>query len=636
MTADEGPDPDGSPEVSIVVLAYRQVERLDAVLGQLRDHESLTTREVVVVANDVPSAVAGVLDRHRWVRRVDARVNRGFGGGCNLGARHARGELLLFLNDDARIGPGWLDSLVAVVRRHPEVSAVASALVHEGVVLEAGGAANIVGDVWPPDRGRALRSLQGRGPCRVSYATGGSLLVRAEAFEAVGGFDLAYHPAYFEDADLSCRLWAAGHEVWSVTSSHAEHVESASTAGAAKRALQIRNGNIFRGRWVAEFHRGGAPVYSVGADLQRAGTDRVLFVDDRVPAPGVGSGAARARQNVLAIADAGYDVVLQPREPAGAVDPELALAGVELAHDLDAVPPGSVEAVVVSRPHNYELWDALRSRHPEARFVYDAEARFSARIEKQLELGVGGDVQALEEELRQMIELETAVVRAADAVVTISVDELPWFQRAGAAEVHWVDPMPDRLLIDPQVPRASERAVFVAGWEAGADSPNGDAVRWLASQVVPVLRDAGSSCVIEITGGNPPEALLSCESEHLRFVGRIDDLDEFHRGARIAIAPTRYGAGVKLKVLDALRCATPVVATTTGAEGIASEWRDTITVTDDAREFAMEMVRLLRDDEAWCSANMAMCSVARTHRADAAESWRTVLDDTRTRPRHGG
>jgi GT2 family glycosyltransferase len=636
MTDGDGQESDESPEVSIVVLAYRQVERLDTVLGQLRDHESLTTREVVVVANDVPGAVSGVLDRHGWVRRVDSRVNRGFGGGCNLGARHARGELLLFLNDDARIGPGWLDSLVAVARRHPEVSAVASALVHEGVVLEAGGAANLLGDVWPPDRGRTLRSLQGRGPCRVSYATGGSLLVRAAAFESVDGFDLAYHPAYFEDTDLSCRLWAAGHEVWSVTSSHAEHAESASTAGAAKRALQIRNGSIFRGRWVAEFHRSGAPVYSVGDDLQRAATDRVLFVDDRVPAPGVGSGAARARQNVLAIAEAGFDVVLHPREPADAVDPELALAGVELAHDLEAVPPGSVEAVVVSRPHNYELWDMLRSRHPDARFVYDAEARFSARLEKQLDLGLTDDATALEAELREMIELETTVVRAADAVVTISVDELPWFQRAGAAQVHWVDPMPDRLLIEPQQPRDSDRAVFVAGWEAGADSPNGDAVRWLATQIVPVLRDEGSSCVIEVTGGNPPEALLSLESDHLRFVGRIDDLDEFHRGARIAIAPTRYGAGVKLKVLDALRCATPVVATTTGAEGIAPAWRDTITVTDDSREFAMEMVRLLGDDDAWCAANTAMCSAAGTHRADAAGSWRLVLGDARTTSRHGG
>lgn len=632
MTAEDGvgsapPEDCSSVEVTVVVLAYRQVERLDVVLSQLRDHESVSTREVVVAANEVPLPVAAVLDRHDWCVRIDSRVNRGFGGGNNLAARAARGEFLVFLNDDARIGPGWLDGLVAIARRHPEVAAVASALVDaNGVVLEAGGAVNCLGDVWPPDRGRPLASIQGRGPRRVSYATGGSLLVRAEVFAELGGFDLDYHPAYFEDADLSARIWAAGHEVWSTTSSVVTHAESASSSAAAKRALQLRNGSIFKGRWMSTYGRSGAPVYSVGDELKPAAGRRVLFVDDRVPGPGVGSGAARARQNLLAIAGAGYDIAFHPREPAVSLDPELTMAGIELVPQLDGVPPRSVDVVVVSRPHNYELWDELRARHPDARFVYDAEARFSARLEKQIELAApNGATAELEVELAEMIELETAVVRAADAVVTISTEEHPWFSSVGAAEVHWIDPMPDRVLPLPVRDRSSERVVFVAGWEAGADSPNGDAVQWLARAVLPLLRGLGVDIVIEVTGDNPPPSLLELECDQLRFVGKVADLEEFVGTARAAIAPTRYGAGVKLKVLDALCCATPVVATSTGAEGIAEEWRDTIAVEDDAAGFAEALATLVADEGVWKSAHEAICDVATTHRADAVGAWRTAL-----------
>ncbi|MDG2113222.1 MAG: glycosyltransferase family 4 protein, partial [Actinomycetota bacterium] len=220
---------------------------------------------------------------------------------------------------------------------------------------------------------------------------------------------------------------------------------------------------------------------------------------------------------------------------------------------------------------------------------------------------------------------ETAVVQAADAVVTISTDERPWFKDAGASRVHWVDPMPDRVMPSPSRERSSERIAFVAGWEAGVDSPNGDALIWLAESVLPALRGLGVDVVVEVTGSNPPTAMLDYECPQLRFVGNVPDLDEFVGTARVAIAPTRYGAGVKLKVLDALCCATPVVATSTGAEGIAAEWRETIAVEDDAVAFAEAVGRLLTDGDAWKSAHEAICRVAENHRADAAAAWRTVL-----------
>ena len=486
------------------------------------------------------------------------------------------------------------------------------------------------GNVWPPDRGRPLREIQGRGARRGGYATGGSLLVRASVFDEVGGFDLDYHPAYFEDADLSCRIWRAGHEVLSTTASVVVHAESASTAAPAKRALQLRNGSIFRGRFLSDY-RPFTPVVRVGEELPAAATRRAQLIDDRVPAPGVGSGAGRARQNLLAIAACGYEVALHTREPAQSLDRELTQAGVELAPMVETIEPGSVEVVVLSRPHNFELWPLLKERHPDARFVYDAEARFSARLERQLDLGVGDAERAkLDAELAEMVALERSVVAAADAVVTISTDELEWFEAVeGAPAVHWIDPLPDRVDVEPEVARDAARVVFVAGWEAGADSPNGDAVRWIHDEVLPRLTASGVSVRFEVTGGGVPDELRSLESTSLQFVGRVDDLEELHRTARLAVAPTRYGAGVKLKVLHALTTATPVVATSTGAEGLVPLWREALRVADEAGRFADQIAELLIDDESWSRANEQLSHqlsvVACAGRADAVGSWEDVL-----------
>ena len=627
-----------TPRVSVVVLAYRQTERLGRVLVQLRQHRSDAPYEVIVVENGAPAEVRNVIDRHPWVRRLVSTVNRGFGGGVNYAARHRKGDLLLLLNDDAEVTDGWMDGLTVCLDANPGAAAVASVLVDgSGMVLEGGGAINPEGELWNPDRGRPLAEIQGRGPRRVGYATGGSLLISGSAFDEIDGFDLAFHPAYYEDADLSCRLWRAGHQVLSTTASVVVHEESASTSSGAKWALQVRNRGIFQTRFLTDYRR-CVPTVEVGQELPGSGQQRVLFIDDRVPAPGVGSGAARTRQHLLAIAATGRGIAFHPREPADGLDRELVAAGVELLPRLDAVDSGSVEAIVMSRPHNFGLWEGLAERHPGVPLVYDAEARFSARLERLMELRSGRELADVQREHASMIALEESVSRAAAAVVTISVDEAPWFaQAAPETPVVWIDPLPDRIELASPVARSADRIAFVAGWEAGADSPNGDALRWLVDEVLPAVRQQGVRFVLEVTGGQPPDEITGLAGPDIRFVGRVDDLDDFHRTARLAVAPTRYGAGVKLKVLDALVTATPVVATPVGAEGLSAQWKSLVDIHADADSYAEAIVRLLKGDDAWQQRHDEIAMAVSRHRADAAGQWSallsSVVDPTR---RDGG
>ncbi len=130
-------------------------------------------------------------------------MNHGFGGGCNLAARFARGERLVFLNDDAVVTPGWLTALCAAMDSDDRIGVVGSA------ILLADGRLQEVGDVIWRD---GSTSHLGRGLVStaaahldlrdVDYVSFCSAMVRRQTWDDVGGFDERFFPAYYEDADL--------------------------------------------------------------------------------------------------------------------------------------------------------------------------------------------------------------------------------------------------------------------------------------------------------------------------------------------------------------------------------------------------------------------------------------------------
>src|SRR5580658_8714975 len=128
------------PSVSIIVLAVGNSPHLLGCLQSVCENIRHTDYEVIVVLNGADlDLTSDVARRVEGTRVIASRVNRGFAGGCNLGASAARGEYLVLLNDDALVEPGWLEPLVAACERRPRVGAVGSRLLHaDGSLQEAG------------------------------------------------------------------------------------------------------------------------------------------------------------------------------------------------------------------------------------------------------------------------------------------------------------------------------------------------------------------------------------------------------------------------------------------------------------------------------------------------------------------
>lgn len=237
-----------TPRCSIIIPVHGGASLTRACLDACERSGATEQAEIVVVDDASPDATPRVLESFGGrIRVVGHERNTGFALACNDGARAARGELLVFLNNDATPQPGWLDALVETIDAHPEAAVVGSKLLHPNDTIQHAGVvvcqdryprhvyAGFPADHPAVNRARTFQAV-----------TGASMLVRRSAFESVGGFDPTFTNAY-EDHDLCFRLRERAHEVRYCPTSVAYHLEGMTRTG-RDRELDVATLR-FRMRW---------------------------------------------------------------------------------------------------------------------------------------------------------------------------------------------------------------------------------------------------------------------------------------------------------------------------------------------------------------------------------------------------
>jgi O-antigen biosynthesis protein len=211
------------PEVSLVIVTYGTGRIVvDAIDRLARSMSGGPSCEIVVVDNPHPQAP----DRSRnelalstaGVRVLRASRNLGFGGGSELGALHARGRVLAFVNPDLLVEAGWLEPMLRLVDEGAAIAA--PVLVNaDGTVQEAGARLHADGSTSPLLDPAAVAD----GSATPDYASAACWLMTREAHERSGGFDPGFDPAYYEDVDLCLRVAAQGGRLRIATDARVEH-----------------------------------------------------------------------------------------------------------------------------------------------------------------------------------------------------------------------------------------------------------------------------------------------------------------------------------------------------------------------------------------------------------------------------
>lgn len=150
-------------------------------------------------------------------------------------------------------------------------------------------------------------------------------------------------------------------------------------------------------------------------------------------------------------------------------------------------------------------------------------------------------------------------------------------------------------------------------------APNWDATLWLKQQIWPRIRRKLPHAQLHIYGAYPSKKVtdLHSESEGFHVLGWAEDAFDVLKHARVCLAPLRFGAGIKGKFTDAMRCATPSVTTTLGAESMAGEYPWPGALANDCEQLAHQAIALHQDAERWQEASNS-CAIILAKRYDRA------------------
>jgi GT2 family glycosyltransferase len=225
------------PLVSILIVTYTQHARFARCFESLANATRDLDTETIVVVNSVTLQPEHRAAAERGATVLHAPVNLGLPGGLHYARAHARGRYLAVVQDDAEVDAHWLAPLVAVLERDPSVGAVGSRSTlldgtphSDGMVIARGA------DAWllDPEQRHHLQWA-------VDACFSSGCLVRAEAWDSVGGPNHRLYPLQFVDIDLGLRLNRADWSVMIARDSCIRHLRHGSTRPWMRRYLRERN-----------------------------------------------------------------------------------------------------------------------------------------------------------------------------------------------------------------------------------------------------------------------------------------------------------------------------------------------------------------------------------------------------------
>jgi glycosyltransferase involved in cell wall biosynthesis len=300
----------------------------------------------------------------------------------------------------------------------------------------------------------------------------------------------------------------------------------------------------------------------------------------------------------------GYGVTFMAdnRAHAGSYTTALQQAGIEVIHSpwadslqtLFADRGADFDFVMISRHYVASNYLSMLKRHcPNAKFIFDTVDLHYLREERMAELE---DSLPLKRAAAQTRRSELSVIESADATIVVSPVEKTVLEAAAPdARVHVISNVHE--VTGSQRSYSDRKDIFfVGGYQ---HPPNIDAAQWFVREIWPLVQKELPEIEFHLIGSKAPEQVRALDGNGVRFHGFVKTLEPWLDGCRMAVAPLRYGAGIKGKVNMSMARGQPVVATPMAVEGMFARNGQDVLVAETAEDFAGQVVRLYQDEALW-------------------------------------
>ena len=367
----------------------------------------------------------------------------------------------------------------------------------------------------------------------------------------------------------------------------------------------------------------------------RPGKPRLLVVDAAYPEPDRDAGSLYEVALIRIFQALGYDVHFAADVGFGAASPYR--DGLEAMGVACMGPPyASVDDLIARTGQGYALFmltrfnfgaryiNAVRRAAPAARIVFNTVDLHFLREEREARLT--GNAAALAQAGRTRRQ-EIAAAMQADATFVVSEqEEVLLGQAAPGAHVVMMPLLQEEGLGRDGGFVGRSGLGFIGGYR---HAPNVDAVTFFLDQVWPLVRARLPGATFHVIGPDLPDAIASRTDPGVEFVGHVPDLAPWFARLRMTVAPLRFGAGAKGKVVGSLARGVPCVASPVAAEGMGLTDGQDILVGADPEALADRIVLLDTDEARWTQLSDAgMALIERRYSRQYGEAlMRGVLSD---------
>ncbi len=422
-------------------------------------------------------------------------------------------------------------------------------------------------------------------------------MVCSESFTRVGGFSSDFEDGYYADVDLCFKLRALGFRTLYQPGSVVTHLDLSPPHKGIGRGQETARVRFFE-KWETPLNQHAPPdPERIGSAARRlAGTKTVLVMDAVVPQDDRDAGARRLIAIMRLMGELGFHVIFIPHDAYAPLDVcrRLRSLGIEVRdHTSDAFDElmqlgVRIDLAWLSRPMICRRYLPFIRSRLNAPVIYDTVDLHFVRMKRQ------EAIEGIDNTWQEMQVLELSLAAEATLTVVTSTSEQRLLKSSGISAR--VLPIIEHVEASHVSQAGRSGLLFLGNY---THAPNVDAAIWLASELLPRVHRRLSDIVLTIAGFDPPAAIRRLSDDRIIVTGHVPDLRTLFNSARVFVAPLRYGAGMKGKVVQSMAHALPVVTTNIGAEGIGLVDGIDALIASDENTFADAVIRLYSDDILW-------------------------------------
>lgn len=590
------------PSVSIIVLGSNLWNHTRNCFRSIIRNTEMFDYEVIFVDNGSTDETSEQIKHINNIVYMPNQTDAGFARGRNQGGKIAHGEYLVFLDNDIYVLPEWLSSMIKTFSENQNVGAVGSKLIFSnGRLAEAGGI--VWKDKSTDHYGRYQKpyEYQYNYVKDVDYCSASAMMVKAEIFRSLGGFDDTFDLVDC-DIDFCFRVRKIGLRVVYQPRSEVICAESL-TAGRNEKQEQFdANREKFSSRWTGTINNENCA--STEGDYfarDRSNPGRIiLYIDHCIPCIDQDGASFITYQYLKAMKSLGYKIVFWPQD-LDAADPYtmiLQQMGIEVVYgdvsfDEYVKRNGTyINISFVAQPMGSLPYLDLLRKYTKSKIFYMAHDLHFLREMRGRDFINNVD----EEEIEKTKTSEMALMKKSDKALFFSNKEVEYlkthYPEIRAESIPWIQE------VDNSAIRSDKRfgLLFVGAF---GHMPNNDAVEWFHKEIFPLISREIINIKTFIVGSNPPESIKMLDCNNFNVIGYKKVIDSYFDNSKIFIAPIRFGAGFKTKIARAMSHGLPVVTTSMGAEGMGLTDGENVCIADDAQTFAEKVVELYNNESLW-------------------------------------